>query len=189
VKCLNRPVKLPPTGQAWDRRTGRMRARRLNDNGGPLLTPPCLEVSAKLKELWPDAKGTSQPNINEILSEMGKSSFPIKPDLAKGHSPEELAKRATPDKQVRRSAHDSSGQDILVAQARGGEQIVPNFSPASMRVWRSRMARVSYAPGVRAFLPSFEGILCLCTQVSTVLNGTPNSSATTFIAFRLVGCL
>ena len=51
---------------------------------------------------------------------MGKSSFPIKPDLAKGHSPEELAKRATPDTQVRRSAHDSSGQDILVAPARGG---------------------------------------------------------------------
>jgi hypothetical protein len=70
--------------------------------------------------MWPDAKGTSRQSVQDILPEMQKSTFPAKTDLEKGHSPEELAKRATPDTQVRRSAHDSSGQDILVAPARGG---------------------------------------------------------------------
>ena len=40
VKCLNRPVKPPPTGQAWGRRTGRMRGPRTGDEGGPLLPLP-----------------------------------------------------------------------------------------------------------------------------------------------------
>lgn len=43
--------------------------------------------------MWPDAKGTSRDQVQEILCEMGKSTFPTKTDLDKGHSPAELAKR------------------------------------------------------------------------------------------------
>jgi len=51
------------------------------------------EISDKLQELWPDAKGTSQPVINEFLSENEDFSFQIKTDLAKGHEPKTIAQR------------------------------------------------------------------------------------------------
>ena len=51
------------------------------------------------------------------------------------------------------------------------------------------MALVSYTSGFLAFFDSFESCLFLRTQVCTVLNGTPNSSATTLMAFVSVGCL
>jgi len=51
------------------------------------------EISAKLKELWPDAKGIARQSVTDILPEIGNFRFSAKNDLDKGHAPDEIAKR------------------------------------------------------------------------------------------------
>jgi len=51
------------------------------------------EVSDKLQDLWPDAKGMSQPSIVAFLSENEKFEFLIKSDLTKGLEPKTVAQR------------------------------------------------------------------------------------------------
>ena len=51
------------------------------------------EISEKLKETFPDAKGISQQSIAQILPENESFHFLVKNDLAKGHTPQTIAKR------------------------------------------------------------------------------------------------
>lgn len=51
------------------------------------------EISDKLKELWPDAKGTSRVSVTEFLSENEDLVFSTKKELAKGYTPKLIAQR------------------------------------------------------------------------------------------------
>lgn len=55
------------------------------------------EISDKLQELWPDAKGTSRETVKDILAENGKLplSAKILADIKEGHSVEKVGQRAT----------------------------------------------------------------------------------------------
>jgi hypothetical protein len=53
------------------------------------------EISAKLQELYPDAKGTSETRVQDFWSKNGNDDFRTKilADLKAGHTPETIAKR------------------------------------------------------------------------------------------------
>lgn len=53
------------------------------------------EISAKLQELWPDAKGNDQSQVARFLCKKGKDDFckKIADDLTRGHSIDTLSKR------------------------------------------------------------------------------------------------
>jgi hypothetical protein len=50
------------------------------------------EISDKLQELWPDAKGTSRVTVTETLSENGNSGFSTQILDALDHPPAKVAK-------------------------------------------------------------------------------------------------
>jgi hypothetical protein len=51
------------------------------------------EISDKLQELWPDAKGTDQAQVSRFHAENENFIFALKTDLAKGHEPKTIAQR------------------------------------------------------------------------------------------------
>lgn len=51
------------------------------------------EIAAKLKEMWPDAKGTTHQSVANFLQEIENFRFLAKTDIAKGHAPAVIAQR------------------------------------------------------------------------------------------------